>query len=103
MLKMGVLRFITLVFLFVVRYRFPTQFSIISILRKRHGENLVKSVRELEKLDIRHKKVQLDLEFLQTCKKNNVIPKFLKFKLTNIQFSSSHDYNVCQKTLLNDY
>ena len=76
MLKTGMLRVITLVFLFLVRCRFPTQFSIISILRKRYGENLVKSVRTLEKLDFKHKKTQLDLEFLRTCKKNNVIPIF---------------------------
>ena len=88
-------------FLFLVRCRFPTQFSIISILRKRYGENLVKSVRKLEKLDFKHKKAQLDLEFLQTCKKNNVIPKFLRFKLANRKLSSSHAYNICQKRLLN--
>ena len=40
-------------------------------------------------------KAQLDLEFLQTCKKN-VIPKFLRFKLANRQLSSSHVY-ICQK------
>ena len=50
------IRVISLVFLFLVRCRFPTQFSIISILRKRYGENLVKSVRKLEKLDFKHKK-----------------------------------------------
>ena len=95
------IRVITLVFLFLVRCRFPTQFSIISILRKRYGEKLVKSVRKLEKLDFKHKKIQLDLEFLQTSKKNNVIPKFLRFKLANGQLSSLHAYNICQKSLLN--
>ena len=95
------IRVITLVFLFLVRCRFPTQFSIISILRKRYGEKLVKSVRKLEKLDFKHKKIQLDLEFLQTSKKNNVIPKFLRFNLANGQLSSSHAYNICQKSLLN--
>ena len=89
-------------FLFLVRCRFLTQFSISSILRKSFGENLVKSVRKLGKLDFKHKKVQLDLEVLQACKKINVIPKFLRFKLAKRQLSSSHDYNVCQKILLNE-
>ena len=102
MLKTEVLRVITLVFLFLVRCRFPTQFSIISTLQKRYSENLVKSVRKLEKLDFKHKKVQLDLEFLQTCKKNNIIPKFLRFKLANRQLSLSHAYNICQRRLLNE-
>ena len=101
MLKTRVLRVITLVFLFLVKCKFPTQFSIISILRKRYGENLVKSVRKLEKLDLKHKKAQVDLEFLQSCKKN-VIPKFLRSKLANRHLSSSHVYNICQKRLLNE-
>ena len=101
MLKTRVLRVITLVFLFLVKCKFPTQFSIISILRKRYGENLVKSVRKLEKLDLKHKKAQVDLEFLQSCKKN-VIPKFLRSKLANRYLSSSHAYNICQKRLLNE-
>ena len=96
------IRVIALVFLFLVRCRFPTQFSIINILRKRYGENLVKSVRKLEKLDFKHKKAQLDLEFLQTCKKNNVIPKFLRFKSASRQLSSSRAYKICQKRLLNE-
>ena len=79
MLKTGALRVITLVFLFLVRCRFPTQFYIISTLQKRYGVNLVKSVRKLEKSDFKHKKAYLDLEFLRACKKNNVIPNFLRF------------------------
>ena len=63
---------------------------------------MVKYVRKLEKLDFKHKKAQLDLVFLRTCKKNNVIPKFLRFKLANRQLSSSRAYNICQKRLLNE-
>ena len=44
---------------------------------------MVKSVRKLGELDFKYKKAQLDLEFLQTCKKNNVISIFLRFKLAN--------------------
>ena len=50
---------------------------------------------------ISNKKAQLDLEFLQTCKKNNVVPKFLRIKLANRKLSLSHAYNICQKRLLN--
>ena len=75
MLKVGVLRVITLVFLFLTRCRFQTQSSIISFLLKTYGENLVKSVRKLDKLDFKHNKAQLNFGFLLTWKKNNVIPK----------------------------
>ena len=96
------LHVITLVFLFLARCRFPTQFSIISILQTRYGENFVKCVRKLENLDSKHNKAQVDLEFLKTCKKNNAIPKFLIFWLANRQLQSSHTYNICQKRLLNE-
>ena len=89
-------------FLLLVRRRFPTQLSIISILPKRYGERLVKPVRKLEKLDFKYKKAQFNLEFLQTFKKDNVIPKFLRFELANRHLSSSHAYNICQKRLLNE-
>ena len=50
---------------------------------------MVKLVRKLDKLDFKHKKAQVDLEFLQ-------------IKLANRQLSSSHAYNICQKRLLNE-
>ena len=100
-LKAEVLRVITLVLLFLLRCRFLTQFFFISILQKRYAGNLVKSVRKLEKLDFKHKKAQLGLKLLQSCKKNNGIPKFLRFKLPNRHLSLSHAYNICQKRLLN--
>ena len=75
MLKVGVLRVISLVFLLLARCRFQTQSSIISILLKTYGETLVKSLRQLEKLDFKKSKAQLNFGFLLTWKKNNVIPK----------------------------
>ena len=39
--------------------------------------------------------------FLYSWKKQNVIPKFLKFKVTNRQLLTSNAYNNCQKKLLN--
>ena len=94
-------RIVALVFLFLGRCRFLAKKLIIDILRKRYGENLVKNVRELEKLDFKHKKATLDLDFLHSCKKQNVIPKFLKFKVANRQLLTSNTYNICQKKLLN--
>ena len=61
---------ITYVFLFLARLRFPAQDSIITILRRRYGDGLV------EKFDFKYRKALLDLEFLQSCKKEKLIPKF---------------------------
>ena len=95
------IRVITLVFLFLVRCRFPAQLSIINVLRKRYGDTVVKQVRKLEKLDFKYKKASLDLQFLQTCKRQNVIPNFLNFKVANRRLLTSNAYNICQKKLLN--
>ena len=95
----GMIRVITLVFLFLVRCRFPVQLSIISVLGKRYGDTVVKQVRKFEKLDFKYKIASLDLQFLQMCKSQNVIPNFLKFKLANRQLLTSNAYNICQKKL----
>ena len=50
------IRVITLVFLFLVRRRFPVQLLIISVLRKRYGDTVVKQVRKFGKLHFECKK-----------------------------------------------
>ena len=75
----GMIRVITLVFLYLVWCRFRVHLSIISVLRKWYGDTVVKQVRKFEKLDFKCKKALLDLQFLQICKSQNVIPNFLKF------------------------
>ena len=95
------LRIATLVFLFIARFRFPDSYSLIGILRKRYGRDLVKEVRTLEKLDFKHKKAILDLDFLISCRKNSVFPKFLLFKVYNKQLRASKAYISCQKRVLN--
>ena len=88
-------------FLFIARIRFPASYSLIGVLRKRYGSDLVKEVRTLEKLDFKHKKAILDLDFLISCRKNSVFPKFLQFKVSNKQLRVSKTYISCQKRLLN--
>ena len=79
----------TLVVLFIACIRFPASYSLIGVLRKRYGCDLVKEVRTLEKLDFKHKKAILDLDFPISCRKNSVFPKFLQFKVSNKQLRAS--------------
>ena len=39
--------------------------------------------RQLERLDQKRRKLELDVDFLQTCKQHQTIPKFLLFKVFN--------------------
>ena len=92
------LRIATLLYLFI---RFPASYSLIGVLRKRYGRNLIKEVRTLEKFDFKYKKAILDLDFFLSCRKNSVFPKFLQFRVSNKQLRASKAYISCQKHLLN--
>ena len=60
-------RIVALVFIFTSRLRFASGLSIYDMLRNKYGNGFVKSVRKLEKIGYKYHKVQLDLDFLQTC------------------------------------
>ena len=47
------------------------------------SNDTVKVVRQFEKLDYKHRRILLDLNFLENCIKNNVTSKFLQFRLAN--------------------
>ena len=94
------MRVATLVFLFCARIRFPKTESIASIIRGRYGEKLLKEVRKFEKLDYKLRKVQLDLDFLNNSKGNDIIPNFLNFRLANKKLQDSFSYKTCQHNLL---
>ena len=69
--------------------RFSKGTSIADIIRSRYGEVFDRKIRKVEKGDYRLRKGHLDLSFLLECKKNNVIPKFLQFKLANRHLHNS--------------
>ena len=60
----------------VFRVRFASSLSIVKVLRNGYGNGLVKDVRKLEEIDYNYHKLQLDLDFLQTCQYRNVFQNF---------------------------
>ena len=75
-----IVKVLTLVFLFLIRLRFPSKKSIAEIICKRYGSDTVKQLEKLEKLDYK-------------VRKNNFItPKFLNFKLANRYLRYSNSY-----------
>ena len=85
--------------MFLARLRFPAQDSIIKILRRGYGDYL--EVRKFERFDFKYRKALLNLEFLQSCKREKLIPKFLQFKVANKRLKSSEAYLSCERSLLN--
>ena len=57
---------------------------------------MVKLVRLLEKLYYKTRKCKLDLEFLKLCVENNVIPKYIQFRIANRELWNSV---ACRKSL----
>ena len=96
------LRIITLVFTFLIRLRFPPRLGFTQVLTNRYGPESLSLYRNFEKLDLKLKKTNLDLNFLLTCKRHSVIPKFLYFKTYNYNIQSTDFYKSFQFRLL-DY
>ena len=90
------------ILLFVIKCRFPANSSVADIIRKRYDENVLSKVRRLEKLDFKVRKRELDVEFIQLCIDNNLVPKFVQFKVPNSALRSSKTYRDCQNKLLKE-
>ena len=65
---------ISLVVLFIIRLRFPPDKSIAEIITTRYGRPVLSQYRILEKTEYKLKKGKADIQFLQTCQDNNIIP-----------------------------
>ncbi len=88
--------------LFLLRTRFPIGQSIASIIRKRYGIHTLRLQRKLESLDTKLRKAKLDLEFLNSCRDNGLIPHFLQFRLANERLRHSSSYPACQRRFLDE-
>ena len=97
---MVMLKVISLALLFLVRLRFPVDKSIACVLRSRYGNTVVKDIRKFEKIGFALQKCKLDLLFLEACLGNQVIPKFLNYRLSNLHLKTSRAYHACRLKLL---
>ena len=66
-----------------------------------YSDGLLKNVWKFEKSDIKYKEALLDLEYLQSCKKEKRILKFLQFNVATKRLESSEAYLSCQSCLWN--
>lgn len=90
----------SLVYLFIIKLRFPRKYTLTQIIRKRYGDETLKLFRNCEKSEKKTRKVNCDIDFLKKCRNQGLIPKFLKFKLYNFQLTRNRDYINFQEKLL---
>ena len=93
---MVMLKVIPLALLFLVRVRFPEETSIAYVLQSRYGNAMIKDIKKFEKIDFALRKCKLYLLFLETCLENQVIPKFLNFRVSSLHLKTSRAYHACQ-------
>ena len=91
-----------MVFLFLIRLRFPHSKYVVEAIRKGYKQNTVKKIRKLEKLDYRLRKAQIDQGFLVNCNSNSIVPKFLNFRIATKFLKSAGTYQQCQLSLLHE-
>ena len=93
-------RVLSLIYLFLVRCRFPFRSSVSDIVRGRYGDQVVAKVRKYEKLDYKVGKSKLDITFLEVCLEHDVMPTFVQFRTANKTLKNSESYSSCQRILL---
>ena len=71
--------------------------NIYHDIAQKYGNITVKDFRKHEKLEYKKNKLKLDIEFLNSCEKLGVYPKFLIFKVPNV---SNKDVLSIRKRLL---
>ena len=74
--------------------------SVVQVIHKRYGNTVVKLRRRFEKLDFKHRKAALDLQFLKTCQEFKVTPKFPQFRVANYSLRQSQTSQTCKKRFL---
>ena len=97
---MVMLKVISLALLFLVRLRFPVDKFVACVLRSKYGNTVIKDIRKFEKIDFALRNCKLDLLFLETCLENQIIPKFLNFRVSNLHLKTSRACHACQLKLL---
>ena len=91
---------LTLVFLFILKIRFPRGTSIAKCILRRYDYQTLRSYRKLEKCYLKLKKTECHIEFLKTCLHYQVSPKFVQFKVTSQGFHNTAPYRRCQVDIL---
>ena len=56
--------------------------SVFKYIKRKHGQDIITLVRSYESLKTKCMKVQSDLKFIKSCKKENSIPIFAKVNLS---------------------
>ena len=92
----------SIIFLFIIRCRFPKSKPLAEVIRGRYGNGILKFTRKFEKLEYRIRKIDADINFLQTCLDKELCPTFLQYKMSSKRLKDSESYKVSQRLFLQE-
>ena len=78
---------VLLVILFTIKLH--ALINIFNVIKKKHGQEILKITRNLEELITKHRKIKLDIDFIIKCKREGLIPTFASIKLA-IRHGTQH-------------
>ena len=61
--------------------------DISKYIKKKHGQDIITVIRSLEKLQAKFMKVSADVRYIKTCKKERLIPTFVRVNVSLKDFS----------------
>jgi len=90
---------------YVIKFLLSLKFgkaTLFNVITRNHGAKTRKLVFRCIDLHKKLSKAELDIDFLKTCKTNDIFPKFLRFKLYKKSLHTSNAYKSFQNELLDN-
>ena len=69
-----------LIILFIIKVY--ARNDILNCIKKKHGQDVITVIRSLKKLQTKYGKVIADIKYIKTCKKECLIPTFVKVNIS---------------------
>ena len=69
-----------LVLLFIIKLY--ARINVFKFFKKEHGQDVITAVRNYEKVKSKYMKVDQDIKFIKSCKKEHLVPTFAKVNLS---------------------
>ena len=91
---------LVLILKLIFKLRFPVRISFADTTRRRYGHDVLELFRTLERTTIKLFKAKADLDFLETFRDTDLVPRFLQFKLANRRLTSSSEALRSRRRLL---
>ena len=89
-----------LAILFLIKLKLHSTTDVATYIRRKYNDESLRVYRRLQSTCIKQRKAELDLEFLQYCRMNEITPNFVKFKLYRKHLYSSEFYRSSTLKLL---